>query len=73
MSTLEFVVKVIDSLVWPVLVAWLVYGFRSPIGTLIGRLSTLKYKDLQAEFEKRLDEIEPVADVVSAQIADTAE
>jgi len=72
-STLEFVAKVIDSLVWPALVAWLVYGFRSPIGTLIGRLSTLKYKDLEAEFEKRLDEIEPVAGVVSAQITDTAE
>ena len=71
MSTLEFVAKVIDSLVWPALVAWLVYGFRSPIGTLIRRLSSLKYKGLEAEFEKRLDEIVSAPDLASAQIADT--
>lgn len=70
MSILEFVAKVIDSLIWPAIVAWLVYGFRVPIGTLIGRLSSLKYNGLEAEFEKRLDNVTPAPDLVSAQIAD---
>ena len=71
MSILEFIAKVIDSLVWPVLVAWLVYGFRSPIGTLIGRLTSLRYKGLEAEFEKRLNKIAPDPDMVSAYIAES--
>ena len=58
MNLLAFFAQLVDSLAWPVLVAWLAYGFRTPIARLLGRIKSLKYKELEAEFEQTLDEIE---------------
>ncbi len=56
-------VKLIDALAWPTAVIWLGYIFRSEIRNLLGRVSELKYKDLEAKFEKELATAEAQAKV----------
>lgn len=57
MSFAEFLASTIDSLAWPVILAWLAVRFKDSIGALIGRLTLFKYKGLEAEFEQKLEQI----------------
>lgn len=58
---MEHFVDLVKALAWPVAVIWLGYIFRNEIRMLLGRVSTLKYKDLEAKFEKDLTAAEEVA------------
>lgn len=51
---MEHVVNIIDALAWPAAVVWLGYLFRSDLRKLLGRVTSLKYKDVEASFEKEL-------------------
>lgn len=51
---MEYVVHIIDSIAWPAAVIWLGYLFRSDLRKLLGRVTSLKYKDVEASFEKEL-------------------
>lgn len=57
LSFLEFLASVIDSLAWPVLVGFIVFLLRSPVAKLLDRLSRFKYKDLEAEFRDKLEDL----------------
>lgn len=51
---MEHFVKLVEALAWPAAAIWLSFIFRSEIRKLLGRVSSLKYKDLEANFEKGL-------------------
>lgn len=51
---MEYFVRVIDAIAWPSAIVWLGYLFRREVRQLLGRMSTLKYKDMEAKFEKEL-------------------
>lgn len=56
MDWLSFISTVIDSVAWPAAVIILVLLLRKPISNLIPLLQKLKYKDLELEFGRRIEE-----------------
>lgn len=58
---MENIIKIIDALAWPAAIIWLGYLFRSEIRQLLGRVSRLTYKGLEAKFEKDLAKVEAEA------------
>lgn len=67
---MEYFVKIVDSLAWPIAAIWLGYIFRGEIKNLLERVSTLKYKDLEADFRDTLVEVETEAKKITAQDSD---
>jgi hypothetical protein len=55
---MEHTVEIIKAIAWPVAAVWLGYIFSGEIKKLLGRVSSLKYKDMEASFEKELAEAE---------------
>jgi hypothetical protein len=56
--SVEALVRLIEAIAWPAAVIWLGYLFRTEIRSLFGRVSQLKYKDLEAKFEREIAEAE---------------
>lgn len=54
----DFIVKIIEVLVWPGTAIIAVYILRNPIIELIPQLQRLKYKDLEIEFKQKLEALE---------------
>ena len=54
----NLIIKVLETLAWPVTVIIIVVIFRKQIGRAILTVSKLKYKDLELEFDKRLQDAE---------------
>ncbi len=52
---MEYLIALIDSLAWPAALVWIGYLFREEVHSLFGRVSKLKYKDIEAKFERKLD------------------
>lgn len=61
---MNYIVEIIKSLAWPISIIWLGYMFRSEVRQLLCRISSVKYKDLEASFEKGLIEAETVANSI---------
>ncbi|WP_141699190.1 hypothetical protein [Candidatus Thiosymbion oneisti] len=57
-------IELIKILVWPVVVIWIVYLFKSNIDGLFSRLSYFKYKDAEAKFENELNNAEVRAEKI---------
>ncbi|OGU66552.1 MAG: hypothetical protein A2499_17105 [Stygiobacter sp. RIFOXYC12_FULL_38_8] len=55
---MEIIVKLIESLAWPVTVLIIVFIFRKELTKVVSRLSNLKYKDFEAQFNNDLANIE---------------
>jgi hypothetical protein len=62
----EFV-ALISALAWPAATVWISYLFRGEIRGLASRMSHLKYKDMEATFEKELKEVEAKVDSITHQ------
>jgi len=58
---MEHFVEIVKALAWPVAAIWIGYIFRAEVRQLLGRVSTFKYKDVEASFEKSLMEAEQSA------------
>jgi ABC-type siderophore export system fused ATPase/permease subunit len=58
LDLLAFIAQIIDSLAWPILVAWFIYLFRDSLSAQFTRLTKVKYKDFVAEFNNDLEQIE---------------
>ncbi|MAY43103.1 MULTISPECIES: hypothetical protein [unclassified Neptuniibacter] len=58
---MEHLVKIIDSVVWPIAAVWLGYIFKGELRALLGRMSQFKYKDVEAKFDKQLNKAEITA------------
>ncbi|MBN4054332.1 hypothetical protein JYT87_01350 [Nitrospira defluvii] len=57
MSWLEFIAKIIDSLVWPASILFVLFILRGELPAIARSLKKLRYKDLELEFEKSAQEI----------------
>lgn len=55
---MENFVKLIEALAWPVAVLILAFGFRIELRKAFNRISNLKYKGLEATFDKELSRVE---------------
>ena len=67
MDWLSFLSSVIGSLAWPASLLLLVLVLRKPIRELLPGLQRLRYKELELEFERRIEEIrEEVAEELPA-------
>ena len=64
MSWREFIADVIDSLAWPAALVAVVYILRAELKGALRTLQSLKlkYKDLEAEFRRTVDEAQSLAD-----------
>ncbi len=58
---MEHLVEIVKALAWPIAVIWIGYIFRSEVRQLLGRVSSFKYKDVEASFEKSLVQAEQSA------------
>ena len=58
MNLLAFIAQIVDSLAWPIFVAWFIYLFRDSLAAQFSRLTKVKYKEFVAEFNNDLDQIE---------------
>lgn len=51
---MDYVIRLLEAVAWPVAIVWLGYIFRGDIQRLLKRVNQLKYRDLEANFEKEL-------------------
>lgn len=57
MDILSFIASIVRSLAWPLFLLVLVLFLRKPLKDLIPLLQRLKYKDLELEFGRRVEEV----------------
>ena len=55
---MELVVRLIEAIVWPTIIVWLVALFRGDLRALLSRISKVKYGDAEAVFEDGVRQIE---------------
>lgn len=67
MTFLEFLAALVDSLAWPALVGYVIYLLRDSFAALLRRLSSVKYKELEAQFREALSEIKLPQEPASAE------
>ncbi|WP_339899368.1 hypothetical protein [uncultured Gilvimarinus sp.] len=58
---MEHFVEIIKALAWPVAVIWMSFIFRAEVRALLSRVSTFKYKDVEASFGQSLEKAESEA------------
>jgi len=51
MDNLTFISKITSSLIWPVVVIGALYVLRTPISKLVPKVTRVKFKDLEADFQ----------------------
>jgi hypothetical protein len=61
---MELVVKLLVGIAWPAAIIWVAMLFRREIRSVLSRVSQLKYKDLEANFDEGLGNAEAKAAVV---------
>lgn len=61
------IVALISAISWPAAVVWIAYLFRADIRSLATRVSHLKYKDIEASFEKELSDTEAKIEIITGQ------
>lgn len=59
------VTSLISAVSWPITTVWCAYIFRSEIRSLATRVSHLKYKDVEATFEKELSKTEAKVNAIT--------
>jgi hypothetical protein len=57
MGILNFIASIVGSLAWPSFALAMVLFLRKPLRDLIPLLQRLKYKDLEVEFGRRVEEV----------------
>ena len=53
---MEAIAQIITAIAWPVAAIWIAHLFRKEVRNLFGRVSSLKYNELEAKFERSLEE-----------------
>lgn len=64
---MEYLVRIIDSTAWPLVFLVICYMLKEQLGLLVGRMSTFKYKDIEAKFEKDLAKAEAASKNISKE------
>ena len=70
---MEHFVNLVEAIAWPIAIVWLGYAFRAEVRQLLGRMSTFKYKDMEAKFEQELLKAESVAKKIGGKEGKTWE
>lgn len=55
---MDYFVEIIKAIAWPASIIWLGYIFRKEVRLLLGRISSVKYGEVEASFSKELAEAE---------------
>ncbi|MCA2933345.1 MAG: hypothetical protein ING36_14005 [Burkholderiales bacterium] len=55
---MDYFVEIVKATAWPTSIIWLGYMFREEVRLLLGRLSSMKYGEVEARFGKELAEAE---------------
>ena len=55
---MQLIVDLIVGLAWPVAIVWIAYLFKHELRGVLGRVSLLKYKNVEAKFELGLAQAE---------------
>ncbi|MEW5980519.1 MAG: hypothetical protein AB1898_32435 [Acidobacteriota bacterium] len=58
---MEHVVEIIKAIAWPVTLVWLAYFLRGDLQAMLKRISTLKYGEAEATFEKDVSKAHAIA------------
>jgi len=66
---MDIVIQLVDALAWPVTVLLLARLFRSELRGVLTRLSRLKYKGVEATFERELEAIEAEVEAIPGRRA----
>ncbi len=62
---MEYVIKILDILAWPITVMILLWIGRKPIQKLLSFIGSVKYKDVEVKFDKQLAQVkEDVGDMI---------
>lgn len=73
-KNMDHLVELVKATAWPVAAIWLGYIFRFELRQLLGRVSTVKYGDVEASFGQNLDKAEKNAQgIVSPHVEETEE
>ncbi len=64
---MDYFVEIVKAIAWPVAIIWLGYIFRKEVRLLLGRLSSVKYGEVEASFSKELAEAEFSAQKIKVQ------
>lgn len=62
MTALEFIADLVSSLAWPASLVLIALIFREPLRNLIPLLRRLKYRELEIDFDRRLEDLGEVAE-----------
>jgi hypothetical protein len=62
---MELVVTLLVGIAWPAAIVWVAMLFKNEIRSVLRRVSQLKYKDLEANFDEGLSKAEAKAAVIS--------
>lgn len=62
---MEYFIRLVEALSWPITILLIVYLFRVETREALERLSHLKYRDFEANFEKGLHKAEVAAESVT--------
>jgi hypothetical protein len=57
MDKLTFIVRIVEALAWPIVAIIVFWNVREHAGDLIDRMKSLKWKDAEASFSEKLDEV----------------
>jgi hypothetical protein len=57
MNWLEFIANIVGSLAWPAVFIAVFYFLREPVENLLPLLQRLKYKEIELEFNRRVEEV----------------
>ncbi len=59
--SMENLIRILDVLIWPSVVLFVVFMLRKPIKALLPFVENIKYKDFEVKFRKELDQVKEEA------------
>lgn len=65
---MENLIKLLDVIVWPSVVLFVVFMLRKPINALLPFVENIKYKDFEVKFRKELDQVKEEAKEAGIEI-----
>lgn len=68
MSTPEFIVQLLDVIIWPAILTLFLFIFRRSISSLVLKATKVSYKDLELEFGKAVQSVTEQAEVALPNI-----
>ncbi len=68
MTCLDFIAKVIDSLVWPITAIVGLFVLKPILENILQRIKSIRYREFAADIESSLDEVSELSGSISSNI-----